>query len=286
MPKQNKLKLKISQLRQQWQEKRTLQLPNGKVSIQPINKMPFIVAGFVVAIVLSLMFTITQSGLSAFFRNFSNFFYLIGRMFQPDFSILPSVWQPLLETIGMTFIGSFVGALLAIPGAFLAASNITHNKVVVGIMRFIFGLVRTIPTLVVAIIAAVVVGLGSLAATIAIILFTFSFIGKLLYQQIETVDMGPYEAMLAMGCTKVRAFRAAIVPQVLPSFLANSLYCFEGNIRYSTILGYAGAGGLGLLLMNKIAGNKYEQVGAILLVLFVVVAIIEITSRICRKKLS
>lgn len=107
----------------------------------------------------------------------------------------------------------------------------------------------------------------------------------ILYEEIETVDMGPFEAMEAMGATKVRSFISAIVPQVLPSYLSNCLFCFEGNVRYASILGYVGAGGLGLILNEKIGWREYASVGMILLALFVTVFIIETISRAARKRL-
>src|SRR5699024_11815936 len=56
--------------------------------------------------------------------------------------------------------------------------------------------------LVSALIATYIFGLGTLAGTTAIAIFTFAYIGKILYEEIETVDMGPFEAMEAMGATK------------------------------------------------------------------------------------
>lgn len=140
-------------------------------------------------------------------------------------------------------------------------------------------------TLVTALIATYVFGLGTLAGTTAIAVFTFAYIGKILYEEIETVDMGAFEAMEAMGSTKVRAFISSIVPQVLPSYLSNCLFCFEGNVRYASILGYVGAGGLGLILNEKIGWREYSSVGMILLALFVTVFIIESISRAARKRL-
>ena len=73
------------------------------------------------------------------------------------------------------------------------------------------------------------------------------------------MDMGPFEAMEAMGANKTRAFISAIVPQVLPSYLSNCLFCFEGNVRYASILGYVGAGGLGIILNEKKAGASTRE---------------------------
>ena len=100
-----------------------------------------------------------------------------------------------------------------------------------------------------------------MAGTVAIAVFTFAYVGKQLYELIETVDMGAYEAMEAMGAGRAQAFLAAIQPQVLPAYLSVCLFCFEGNVRYAAILGYVGAGGLGLILNEKIGWREYEQRG-------------------------
>ena len=107
----------------------------------------------------------------------------------------------------------------------------------------------------------------------------------MIYENIETVDMGPFEAAEALGATKLKAFTVSIVPQILPSYLSNCLYCFEGNVRYAAILGYVGAGGIGLILNEKIGWREYDKVGMILLLLFITVIIIEYISKYIRGKL-
>jgi len=98
--------------------------------------------------------------------------------------------------------------------------------------------------------------------------------------------MGAYEAMEAMGAGRAQAFLAAIQPQVLPAYLSVCLFCFEGNVRYAAILGYVGAGGLGLILNEKIGWREYDSVGMILVVLFGTVLVIEALSHYIRKKLT
>ncbi len=262
----------------------TFTLENGKTIEEPKSKTLLITIVMLVAIIFAGFMTNFDG--AQLVRRISYFFDILIRMVPPDWSYINEIWQPLIETLAMSVVGSVIGSLLAVPIAFLASSNIVHNKAVVGFVRFILGITRTLPTLVSALIAVFIFGLGSFAGTVAIAIFTFSFIGKLLYQQIETVDMGAYEAMEAMGSTKIRAFWAAIAPQILPTYIANCLYCFEGSVRYSAILGYVGAGGLGLLLNEKLGWKQYDKVGMILLTLLVTVGIIEVISRYCRKKLS
>ena len=117
-------------------------------------------------------------------------------------------------------------------------------------------------------------------------MFTFSYVGKLLYEQIETVDMGAYEAMEALGATRFHAFLYSVIPQILPGYISNCLFCFEGNVRYAAILGYVGAGGLGLIINEKVGWREYDKVGMILLTLFGAVVVIEFVSHQIRKKLT
>lgn len=137
-----------------------------------------------------------------------------------------------------------------------------------------------------ALIATYIFGLGTFAGTIAILLFTFSYVGKQLYELIETVDMGSFEAMEALGLSRAKGVLVAVLPQVLPAYLSVCLYCFEGNVRYASILGYVGAGGLGLVLQEKIGWRQYESVGMILVVLFFTVVCIESLSHFIRTKLT
>lgn len=108
----------------------------------------------------------------------------------------------------------------------------------------------------------------------------------MLYEKIETVDMGPFEAMEAVGATKLKAFLGSVLPQILPSYFSICLYSFEINVRYAAILGYVGAGGIGLILNEKIGWREYNRVGMILLMLFITVISIEYLSKYIRRKLG
>lgn len=258
-------------------------LPNGKTVCRPRSRAPLAAIVLLALTVLSVKVTGFDMGVLA--ARINQFFVILGQMIPPAWSYMPQIWAPLFDTIKMSLLGSVTGSVLVIPFAMLASTNVIRNRTVVTLTRLFLSIVRTLPTLVTALIATYVFGLGTLAGTTAIAIFTFAYIGKILYEEIETVDMGAFEAMEAMGATKVRAFISAIVPQVMPSYLSNCLFCFEGNVRYASILGYVGAGGLGLLLNEKIGWREYTSVGMILLALFVTVFIIETISRAIRKRL-
>ena len=223
---------------------RLLTLPNGKQVSKPRSRAPLAAVILVAMTILSV--EVTGFDMGVLVSRIKEFFVILGEMIPPEWDYMPQIWQPLFDTIKMSLLGSFIGSILVVPFAMLASTNIIHSRVVVAAMRLLLSIIRTLPTLVSALIATYIFGLGTLAGTTAIAIFTFAYIGKILYEEIETVDMGPFEAMEAMGATKVRSFISAIVPQVLPSYLSNCLFCFEGNVRYASILGYVGAGGLGV----------------------------------------
>jgi len=258
-------------------------LDNGKEVQQKRSRAPI----YMIVILLMSIVSIKVTGFDpkVLATRGNQFFVILNRMVPPETSYFSSIVEPILDTIKMSLLGSAIGSILCIPFAMLASTNICKNRVIVAAMRLMFSIVRTLPTLVSALIATFVFGLGTIAGTTAIAVFSFSYIGKILYEEIETVDMGAFEAMEAMGFTRTKAFIHAVVPQVMPAFMSNSLYNFEGNVRYAAILGYVGAGGIGLILNEQLGWREYPNVGMILLVLFVTVFIIESISRWARKKL-
>lgn len=258
-------------------------LSNGKVVLQKRSRVPLIVLLLAVCTVLSARFTGFSFPLLR--ARMHEFFTILRAMVPPDWSSLAVIWEPLLDTIKMSLLGSMIGSLLALPVAVAASSNIVQSKLLIVASKAALSLLRALPTLVTALIATFVFGLGTMAGTVAIMLFTISYVGKLLYEQIENVDLGAFEAMESLGLTRIQAFRFAVLPQVLPGYISTSLYCFEGNVRYAAILGYVGAGGIGLLINEGLGWRDYPAVGMIVLVLIVTVYLIETISEHFRKKL-
>ena len=259
-------------------------LENGHSVRRRRSRTPFIVAIMVLVICWALH--MTEFDLMVIIDRFDKLMDLMKKLFQPDWSFFPKVIQPLLDTVKMSILGTVVGCGIALPVAILSSSNINHNVPVVSVFRFILSLIRTLPTLVIALVCALIFSLGTFSGTVAIAVFTFGVVSKMLYESIETIDMGPFQAMEALGSNKFQAFWSACVPQILPVYLSHSLYCFEMNIRASAILGYVGAGGLGITINERIGWRDYESLGMVLLTLFVVVSFIEFFSAYLRKKLS
>lgn len=218
---------------------------------------------------------------------------VFSRLFTPShsrtwadyFSFMLTLGDPLLATLQMSLAGTVIGCALAVPVAILAARNIFKSKLISIPVKFLMNLVRTIPTMILAILATFFVGLGILSGIIAIAIFSFGIMAKMLYEAIETVDMGPFEALESTGANKIIAFHHAIVSQIAPIFISYTIYIFEINIRASAVLGYVGAGGIGSVIKNNILYN-YDRVGATIIVMLVVILIVQFASNYIRRKLQ
>lgn len=297
-------------------------LSNGHTVARPRSRTPLIVGLVALAIWLSIQLTGFDLGIIA--RRGNQFLVILRRIFAPDMltikaktfetygmdpekvnflsvftgswwsalgytvthSFAPKVISPMLDTVRMSVLGSFIGATLALPIAVLCSTNINKSRVSVWIVRLLLNIIRTLPTLVIAKIFALVFGLGTFAGTMAILVFTLGVISKMMYESIETIDMGAFEAMESCGANKFQAFWSACMKQILPTYLSYCLYALEMNIRAASILGYVGAGGLGILIDERIGWRDYEGLGTLLLMLFLLVVSIESISQYLRKKLS
>ena len=264
-------------------EARTHRTANFEI-VEPYPITLFIV--LILAIIFVLAIIATEVDVIQFFSNLDNMWRIISELVNPNFAYIPRMIGPLIETIQLSVGGTIIGSILAIPIALLSASNLVKNPYIYNPIRFIMSMIRTIPVLVYAAMLIFILGIGAMPGLIALSIFTFTIVSKMLYEVIETVDMLPYEAIESTGANKLQAIRTAILPQVIGNYLSIVLYNFEINLRSATIIGFVGAGGIGLLLNDRISWRQYQDVGMILLVLFAVIILIESLSRYLRKRLT
>ncbi|WDF82326.1 phosphonate ABC transporter, permease protein PhnE [Lacticaseibacillus pabuli] len=254
-----------------------------------LPKKPFPTSKIVLSVVMvvGLIWSswITEADLGSFFANFGQFTQILAEMCHPDWSYMSYVWGPMVETIKMAIIGTLIGSLLAFPYALLVARNVVTNKFVVGILRFILNIVRTIPDLMLAALFVAVLGIGDVAGVVTLAIFTFGMVAKLFYEAVETIDEGPIEALRAAGATRIVIVRYAVLPQVANYFISYVLYAFEINVRASTVLGYLGAGGIGVFLQQALSMFRYDRVGLMVLIIFIVVLLIDYVSGKTREAL-
>jgi phosphonate transport system permease protein len=120
-----------------------------------------------------------------------------------------------------------------------------------------------------------IVGLGPFPGVMALAAGSIGMLGKLFADAIEEVDPKPIESMVAIGATKAQVIRYAVLPQVIPSLIANTLYRFEVNIRMSIFLGVVGAGGIGFNVVTSLRLLKYQEAMACILTILILVTLCE-----------
>jgi phosphonate transport system permease protein len=272
-------------------KRRTSKMNDGTPVVKPVSyKLIYGILTLIVFLYFWNMIVINffnSFGINRFLRNLPNFFSIIEKMLaNVNWQYFDKIIDPMLATIQISIAGTLIGALLAFPVAFLASQNIMGKSIIPGITKFVIAIIRTFPTLVYALILSFIFGFGTFIGALATIIFTFSIMTKMMYEIIETVDMGPFIAIETTGASKLLAFRTAILPQIAGRFYSITLYNFEINIRSSSILGFVGAGGIGMILNDQMALLKYGNVSVILLSLLTVIIILENLSRYLRKRLA
>ncbi len=202
----------------------------------------------------------------------SNFGYMIAEF------LGNTVWQhadiltKLMQTLVMAFVGTLFGTVLAFPLAFIAARNITSNRVANWLMKRTFDFVRSIDMLIWALFFTRSFGPGPIPGIAAIFFTDSGALGKVYAEALENVDDRQREGIKSVGAGPALVNRFGVVPQVLPVFISQSLYFWESNIRSATIIGAVGAGGIGLKLLEAMGTNAdWDKVAyMVLLILFVV----------------
>jgi phosphonate ABC transporter permease subunit PhnE len=188
----------------------------------------------------------------------------------------------LVETIAMGLIATILSTLIAIPISFLAAQNIMSRipggTVIYYAMRAVLNIVRAIDTIVWGLIIVVWVGLGNFAGVIALTIHSVAALGKLLSEEIENIDPGPVEAVTASGANLIQTIRFAVIPQVIPSFLAYALLRWDINMRSATIIGFVAGGGIGFFVVETTRMGAYQQYATALWAVAIVIILVDYIS--------
>ncbi len=211
---------------------------------------------------------------------------LINRMMPPDWAYFSAILDPLIETIHIATLGTAATLIIAVPVAFLAARNTTFNPITWFIARFILVASRSINTIVWALIFVAIFGPGPVAGVWAITARSIGFMGKLMAEAIEEIDVGTVEAIEATGASRLQVLLIAVLPQVLPVLLGTTVYRWDINIRESTVLGFVGAGGIGIVLYTSINLFAWREVSMMLIAVFAVVIVSELVSAMVRQRVT
>lgn len=245
------------------------------------------IKGLLIALLIGLIFwaSVRDIGVDSTF-SWDQFWQLLAEMAHPNWSYFPVIINPILQTIQMALVGTLLGTLLAIPFSFLAARNLVKNPFLRGIVRFFLNIVRAIPDLLLAALFVAIVGIGPMAGVCALTVFSFGMVSKLFYEAVETIDEGPSEALTAAGANTIQTIVFAVIPQVVNPFLSYFLYTLEINVRASTVLGYLGAGGVGLYLDQTLSMFRYDRTAVLILGILIVVMAVDSLSNHLREALA
>jgi phosphonate transport system permease protein len=195
------------------------------------------------------------------------------------------LWRSMLETVAMAYLGTMLALILAVPLGFLGAHNVIPQRVFHFMTRRLFDGLRGLDQLIWALVFVRAMGLGPIAGIMAIAVAETGVLAKLFAEAVENIDRKQVEGITSVGAGFVARIRFAVLPQVLPVMISQTLYSIESNSREATILGLVGAGGIGLRLSERIQINAWDQVAYIIVLVLLSVAIIDTTSRYLRLRL-
>ena len=252
----------------------------------------------ILAILIAIAARVGEVDLENLFRHISNFTSYFGRIIPKltfaNFGADAADWywnlagwlKLLLDTVLIAYLGTLIGAAGAFMFAFFAAANLAPNNILRWSIKRIFEFCRTVPDLVFALMFVSAFGLGPLAGILAISIHSFGTLGKLFTEAIENIDMKPVEGVRSTGSRFIEMVRFGALPQVMSGFASYTLLRFEINVRSGSVVGMVGAGGIGQDLFVAIRKFYYTDVSAILLMIIVCVAIIDLVTERIRHRLS
>ncbi|MBL0143157.1 MAG: phosphonate ABC transporter, permease protein PhnE [Betaproteobacteria bacterium] len=211
---------------------------------------------------------------------------LAQRMWPPRWSYLPQILAPLVETIHIATLGTAIAVVFSVPLAFLAARNTTANGFTWAIGRGLLVASRSVNTVIWGLLFVAIFGPGPLAGIAAVAARSVGFLAKLVAEAIEEADRGPVEAIESTGASTAQVYLIGILPQVIPVLIGTTVYRWDINVRESSVLGFVGAGGIGIYLYASINQFMWQQVLVVLLTILVVVILSEGISAWIRARIS
>jgi len=201
------------------------------------------------------------------------------------YGYLVYVWGKMLQSLEISLWGTLLGLAVGLPLAYFGARGYSPNVVLYGLARTASSFCRAVPELVSALILTLSFGFGPMAGVVALGFHSAGFFGKFLAEDVENADFAPQEALFAVGANRLKVLRYAVLPQVLPQYIAYTQYILERNVRMATVIGVVGAGGIGIELKGRYDMFDFGHLSTILVVIFVTVLLLEQVSHRLRRQL-
>lgn len=211
---------------------------------------------------------------------------LARRMWPPRWSYLPVIVRPLVETLHIATLGTVIALAASIPLAFLAARNTTANGFTWALGRALLVASRSVNTIIWGLLFVAIFGPGPVAGICAVAARSVGFLAKILAEAIEEANRGQIEAIQATGAGVAQVYLFGILPQVMPLAIGTTVYRWDINVRESSVLGFVGAGGIGLYLYASINQFAWQQVLVVLAAILAIVLASEALSAYIRARIS
>lgn len=219
-------------------------------------------------------------------QSFDRASYILADMFPPVFNEPKSLLEAALESVQIAILGTVFGVILSIVLCMFAARNVSPHPSIVYAVKGFAGFVRAVPALIWALLFIIAVGLGPTAGMLAIAVNSIGMLVKVYAESIEEVDQGMIEALKATGATRFQIVTQGILPAVANMFISWSLFRFDINIRYASILGVVGAGGIGWELVRASRLLNYDEALGVMLVIFLIIILSEACTRYLKRKMN
>jgi phosphonate transport system permease protein len=210
---------------------------------------------------------------------------VIGRFFPPDFSVTGQTLQSLGETIQIAVMATFFSIGISIPLAAAGSRRLSPSWLVI-MVRMIMNGIRTIPSLIWAILAVAIVGPNPLAGVIALTFYSIGYLGKFFSDAFESIDLDVAEGLRAIGAGAIQSFQHGVWPHAKPLIWSSSLWMLEYNIRSASIIGYVGAGGLGVQLHTYAEYGWWSKFATVLLFILIVVTFLDFLGEWVRRQVT
>ena len=241
-----------------------------------------VLAGLLSLVILAMIHTGADP--LAIVRGFPNMVKYLGRMFPPAFSKIPGLINPLIETLEIALIATFLAFFSSLALGLLAAKNIHNNELIYRAAHITLNALRSVPSLLYALMFVSMVGLGPLPGIMGLACHVTGALGRYFAEAFELAKKETIEAAKIDGATRLQIIRYIVIPDARPLLIGYTLYYFEHCVRQATILGLVGAGGIGVPLILAIRLFKTQEVAACMIVILTTVFALDAISSVIRRR--
>ncbi len=249
------------------------------------HQIGFTVAGIGLALVFFSCWylEISPMDLLLSFPDFISFF--TANFLPPNFSDWQEFLPSVLDTIFFAIVATYISTFFAMFFGLMMSELVNPFKPLRVVFRGIVSFFRNIPVMIWASLLVYAFGVGELVGLIALVIATIGFLSRSYADSINELDKRNLEALKACGASPLQVLWHGTLVLFKPSFINWTLYCFELNIRSSTILGMVGAGGIGVLIQTNIKLFRYETAFGIILIVIVMVLCSELLTNKIRERI-